>query len=121
MTDPIEAPSMPSGEHLTLQRCSDCSEDIWWDNTPGPLCGDCARGQLARLTEERDRLRGLYGDMVNQFALCFLRNGVEIVTTGGLSDLEAAFEYFKLPDPCTLVEFRAALASPEPAKGTHGR
>ena len=63
---------------------------------------------LSRLDLERQcvELRELYGDMVNQFAMYFTKNGVEMVGTGGLSDLEAAFSYYGLSDPCTLEEFR---------------
>ena len=64
--------------------------------------------------EEIERLRGLYADVVNQFAHYFTKDGIEMVSTGGLSDLETAFTFFSLPDPCKLGEFHAALrATPE--------
>lgn len=72
----------------------------------------CPKHPMSSLRVERDRLRGLYADMVNQFVLYFTNSqGVEMVGSGGLSDLEAAFYYFKMFDPCPLTEFRAALAA----------
>jgi hypothetical protein len=67
--------------------------------------------KIVALAARVAELAGLYADMVNQFALYFTKDGVEMVGTGGLSDLEAAFEHFGLPDPCKFSEFRAALAA----------
>ena len=72
---------------------------------------DAAEARVRELEEERERVWALAADLTNQFALYFTKDGVEMVGTGGLSDLEAAFQFFHLPDPCKLAEFRAALAN----------
>ena len=74
------------------------------------------------MTPQRFRTRAveLAADLTNQFAYYFTKDGVEMVSTGGLSDLESAFDFFGLPDPCKLGQFRAALAQTyEPVPESH--
>jgi hypothetical protein len=109
--------------HRDVFRCRDCAvpfhkqcltlhcEDDPIEET------DVLQATLAEQAQEIARLRELYTEMVNQFALYFTKDGVEMVGTGGLSDLETAFMFFDLPDPCKLGEFRAALRTTPEAKG----
>ena len=53
--------------------------------------------------------RQLAADLTNQFALYFTKDGVEMVSTGGLLELEDAFDFFNIPDPCKLGLFHEAL------------
>ena len=55
-----------------------------------PSC-DTLRATLAEQAREIERMRELYADMLNQFALYFTKGGIEMVGTGGLSHLETAF------------------------------
>jgi len=62
--------------------------------------------ELAAVTAERDALREALEDMVYQFAYSRTQDGEVIISTGGLSALEDAFETLGWPDP-----MRAALAA----------
>lgn len=61
---------------------------------------------LSQLTAEIARLREALEDMVYQFAYSRTQDGEVIISTGGLSALEDAFETLGWPDP-----MRAALAA----------
>lgn len=77
----------------------------------------CCRGHVvfARALDayaaKRERAaRDVIADLVNQFAVPGTVKGVPCRTTGALSDMEAAFEYLGLPDPCPESEWQGRLA-----------
>jgi len=63
----------------------------------------------SELLRQRDELRELLVDMVNQFAYRGTYEGRENLHTGGLSALESAFDALGISDPITVLDFEAAI------------
>lgn len=42
---------------LTFKRCHRCGEQIGWDETPNPICSDCAVERIAELEAENAKVR----------------------------------------------------------------
>ena len=49
-------------DELTLQTCSACGDDVWWDSSPNPIHNECHRVRLtAENAELREKLASLTG------------------------------------------------------------
>lgn len=46
---------------LTFKKCHRCGERIGWDETPNPICSDCAVERVAELEAENAKLRKCVG------------------------------------------------------------
>lgn len=42
---------------LTFKKCHRCGEQIGWDETPNPICSDCAVERVSELEAENAKLR----------------------------------------------------------------
>lgn len=105
-------------EAVTPIRGDRC-EHFWIRGEKGNECPSCLERDALRA--EVRKARAQIADLVNQFACPGTVRNVPVRTTGGLSDLESAFTFLGLPDPCPESEWQTRLTTalqPPPGEET---